>query len=305
MKINACIGCGSDKWHFVSKAGEIIEKRNNLNFIQEAYSIFKCDNCGLYFKDHFLSEAELVRYYNSIDSAVWNPTIPYPTEIIAANFLLKRLTPASKVLDFGCSEGRFLSAFVDKCDCYGFDLDERAILLAAKKGIKILDQEDIDSGAFAFDFILFSDVFEHSLEPTKLVKNLVSLLKNGGHLMIITGNADAQPAKFDLADFWYFRTPQHLCMLGDKYIDFLVKKTNCQLLMKQACSHNNNKSVIKLFSWLQFSLRMILYKNVSLKKRSYHFKLLKKIPFLKKVTKWFTQPYYPYFEDHYFICLKK
>lgn len=305
MKINACIGCGSEKWRFVSKAGEIIEKRNNLNFVQEAYSIFKCDNCGLYFKDHFLSEPELVSYYNSIDSTVWNPTIAYPTEIIAANFLLERVTPSSKVLDFGCSEGRFLSSFVDKCDCYGFDLDERAILLAAEKGIRILNQQDINSGSLDFDFILFSDVFEHSSEPTKLVENLLSLLKNGGHLMIITGNADAKLAKFDLADFWYFRTPQHLCMLGDKYIDFLVKKNDCQLLMKKVCSHYNNKSLIKLISWLQFSLRMILYKNVSIKKQSYQYKLLKKIPFLEKVTKWNTQPYYPYFEDHYFICLKK
>lgn len=305
MKVEVCLSCSSDQYIFMGKSGRIIDIRNDQEFVQEAYSIFKCKNCGLYYKDHILSEEELNRYYNSFDFSLWAPSFPYPTETIASDFLTKESVKTSKVLDYGCSDGRFLSRFVGNFRCYGYDIDERAILLAKEKGITILNKHELNLSKESFDFILLSDVFEHSSRPTNLIEELFLLIKKGGSLIIITGSADAKLAKFDLADYWYFKNLQHLCMLGDEYVIFLKEKLNCQLALKQSCSHYDETLMKKIVKRLIFEMRFFLYKNVSVKKRSFQNNYLKRLPFLKKITKWYTQPFYPYSKDHLVIVLKK
>jgi SAM-dependent methyltransferase len=305
MKVAVCLGCNSAQYNYMGKSEAITDIRNDQEFVQEEYSILKCKNCGLYYKDHILSEEQLNQYYNSFDFSLWTPSFPYPTETIAANFLIKASGKSSRVLDYGCSDGRFLSQFADNFRCYGYDIDERAILLAREKGITILDKYELSLSKDSFDFIVLSDVFEHSSQPTILIEELFLLMKKGGSLIIITGNADAKLAKFDLADYWYFKNLQHLCMLGDEYINFLVKKLNCQLTLKETCSHYDDNLVKKRVRKLFFELRFFLYRNISVKKKSFKNKFLKRIPVLKKITKWYTQPFYPYSKDHLVIVLKK
>ena len=305
MKVEVCLSCSSDQYIFMGKSEGIIDNRNDQEFVQEAYSILKCKNCGLYYKDNILSGEELNEYYNSFDFSLWTPPFPYPTETIASDFLTNESGKTSKVLDYGCSDGRFLSQFVDNFSCYGYDIDERAILLAKAKGITILDKHELHLSKGSFDFILLSDVFEHSSQPTKLIEELFLLMKKDGALIIITGNADAKLAKFDLADYWYFKNLQHLCMLGDEYVDFLVEKLNCQLTLKKACSHYDENLIKKGIKRVIFELRFFLYRNVSVKKHSFQNNYLKRIPILKKITKWYTQPFYPYSKDHLIIVLKK
>ena len=169
----------------------------------------------------------------------------------------------------------------------------------------MLNEKELKKQVGVYDFVLLSDVFEHSIQPTKLIDDLFLLLKANGLLIIATGNADARSAKFDLADYWYFRTIQHLCMLGETYISFLVKRLDSQLYAKVYCSHYNGNVFIKLYKKIIYVLRFIFYKYVSVRKTSFAHKLFKYIPVLNKITRWYTQPYYPYFKDHIVFAIKK
>lgn len=305
MVRNYCPSCNSTKILIRDKGPSFTEIIATKKFIQAAYSICYCTNCGLYYKDEVLSSEELNSYYNNFDSNIWTPVEPYPTEEFIYKVLKSSENLNLRILDFGCSDGRFLAKVIGKFDCYGYEIDERAITEARKRGIKMLNFEEMVSLENKFDFIIFSDVFEHLHDPTKVCLQLFGLLNNGGSFIISTGYADAKSCQVNLADYWYFKTVQHLCMIGDRYIEYFRDLVSGKIVQKTICSHYNGKTINKISKKLMFSLRYFFYANVSQKKNSLQFNVFKQIPFLNKVTKWYTQPFYPYFKDHVVVVFKK
>ncbi len=271
----------------------------NKTFTQEAYSILKCDHCGLYYKDHILDQQTFNEYYNSFDFKAWAPTGNYPTEDIVEKYLSERSN--LKVFDYGCSEGRFLSKFINKHECYGYDIDQRAMAIAGKKGISILSATDISTIKNKFDAVILSDVFEHSIEPTKLIDSLLKMLNEKGVLIITTGYADAPACRYDIAHCWYFRSLQHVCMLGDDYIKHLQESFKIRTLDKIITSHYKVSFQKKIF----YGLRFEAYKFVNDNRNSFMVKLLSVIPGLKKITKWKDLPYYPFSKDHVVLFLQQ
>lgn len=67
MKISSCISCGSGEFTTHGRSEQFIERAGDMEFIQEAYTVLKCEHCGLYYKDNCLDAASFVSYYNSFD----------------------------------------------------------------------------------------------------------------------------------------------------------------------------------------------------------------------------------------------
>lgn len=299
MKVNACIGCGDKRAESFGSSEGFHELIGEKKFSQDPYSILQCSNCGLYYKDHVLDESQLEDYYNSFDFKAWVPTGNYPTEDIVEQYLLS--LSGLKVLDYGCSEGRFISKFTDRHTCYGYDIDQRALELAKDKGVSVLNIAALQQQNNMFDVIVLSDVFEHSMAPTKLVSELLSMLNERGILIISTGNADAWACQYDLPHFWYFRTVQHVCMLGKKYISFIENKFNVKIIKEIHCSHYRSGLSKKIF----YGARFGVYRFVNSNRQSMAVRMVSHIPFLKKVTQWKQLPYYPYSKDHTVVFLQK
>jgi 2-polyprenyl-3-methyl-5-hydroxy-6-metoxy-1,4-benzoquinol methylase len=289
----------------MGSAGEIIEIHNKREFIQKPYSIRKCDSCGLYFKDEILDSNSINEYYNSLDSSVWNPKILCPTESEIEGLIRGHLQPGATILDYGCSQGRFLSKFVGQYDCVGFDIDLRATEVARGKGIRVMEYSVLESNKGSFDLIVLSDVFEHAMKPTDLVTYLFSLLKTGGILCVSTGYADVKIVQYDIADYWYFRTVQHFSMMSEKYVNCLRKELNAELVHFKICSHYDDLLMRKISHAINFTLRFFLYKNVSAKKASLAFKIIRRIPLLSRITRWYTQPHFIFAKDHVVVAMRK
>jgi len=94
-------------------------------------------------------------------------------------------------LDFGCHNGKFLSALKDKKigRLVGVDISEEAVkegrrLFPELEIINIPDETNLpfDDGTFSSATIL--DVLEHVYEQAKLLVELNRVLKNGGRLVI-------------------------------------------------------------------------------------------------------------------------
>jgi len=303
MKVATCPGCDSKQAVMNSKAESFTEIRNNFTFVQDSYNILNCVRCGLYYKDNVLSQQELDLYYNNTDFQLWHPAVPFPTETAMMEILSENLKANQTILDFGCSDGRFLESFVDKAQCFGFDIDTRALEIARGRGLTILSQEELSKREF--DFIVLSDVFEHIARPTAFLKFLFSRLSNKGMLIICTGYADAKSCEFNLADYWYFKTVQHLTMLGERYITYIQNELGASIYAVKRCSHYNENLLKKAAAWINFSVRFFLYRTVTIKKESLLHRTFSKLPILKKINRWYTQPFYPYFKDHIIVCLKK
>lgn len=305
MKVSGCLGCGNLDSIVMGSASEISEVHNKKEFIQRPYSIRKCGSCGLYFKDEILDPDLINEYYNSLDSSVWNPLIPCPTELEMEGLIKGYLQPGATILDYGCSQGRFLSRFVGQYDCVGYDIDLRATEVAKGKGIQVMEHSGLESYKGGFDFIVLSDVFEHAMRPTNLITYLFSLLKRGGILCVSTGYADVKIVQFDIADYWYFRTVQHFSMMSEKYIGSLKKELNAELVHYKICSHYDDLLVPKLIHTIEFKLRYFLYRNVSVRKTSLVYGIMRRIPLLSRITKWYTQPHYLFAQDHVVVAMRR
>lgn len=299
MKVNACIGCGGKQPVSYGSSDGFDEVIGQKKFTQEAYSILKCNHCGLYYKDHVLDETQLNDYYNSFDFKAWEPAGNYPTEDIVEQYLLSKT--GLTLLDYGCSEGRFISKFIGRHACYGFDIDQRALALAEKKGITVLNGTLLRENNTRFDAIVLSDVFEHAMAPTKLVHDLVQMLNENGLLIITTGYADAKACQYDLPHFWYFRTVQHVCMLGEKYIGYLEAHCGLRVVDKKFCSHYHSGFSKRLF----YGLRFGLFRFVNNNRKSWLVRIFSVLPGLKKITQWKVLPYHPFSKDHVVLFLQR
>lgn len=93
-----------------------------------------------------------------------------------------------KILDIGCGTGGFLREVVSLGDAVGLDWDKRALLFCHKRGLKKLILADWDFPPLkneSFDAVVASDFLEHLDDDVRAVKNMYSVLKEGG-IMLLT-----------------------------------------------------------------------------------------------------------------------
>ena len=87
------------------------------------------------------------------------------------SILLNQITPGSKILEFGCANGRMTRylKLAMKCDVYIVEKEQDAYLSAKKYAVDgicgdIMDFSWKDRWS-DFDFIIFADVLEHLFDP--------------------------------------------------------------------------------------------------------------------------------------------
>lgn len=237
MSSTRCPSCGSS----VFAASETHSPAfttivNNRSFVQPAYRVRCCSNCGLYYKTERLVASALAEYYDVVDFRKWEIPGYFPTERAALRFL-RRLPPGSNLLDYGCSTGRLLAGLTSHYHCYGYEINAKAAREASAKGLRMLTAKELGNYFDAFDAVILVDVFEHLVQPVETLNELCGYLKPGGRLVLVTGNADAPACKRNPALFWYFLNVEHLCMLSRRHATFLENKLGLKLELWRALCH--------------------------------------------------------------------
>jgi lipopolysaccharide transport system ATP-binding protein len=235
LSVARCPACGGTD---ITQVGEPASGFDTVfagaHFFQPPYAVGVCSQCGLYFKTVTLTAVALAAYYVALDGAVFDVEADFPTDRVLHQ-RLAGLSAGSRVLDFGCSTGRILKNLTQRLACFGVEPNEPSAALARSRGIDIIAAEHLDEQA-PFDAILLTDVYEHLTEPLPLLQRLASKLAPGGWLGIVTGNADAVSHR-RLAEFWYFRLPGHVIMLGERHLRWLAAQTGLTLEAAIRCSH--------------------------------------------------------------------
>lgn len=227
-------------------------------FVQPAYTILDCAECGLLYKSAVMGEDDLSAYYSNADFLKWEIEGLYPTERVVLG-ILNRLPIQSRILDLGCSSGRLLSHLVTAYRCLGCEMNVAAANRASERGLEMVPPaEFLSNPPRDLDAVVLMDVFEHLTTPTELLSKLVSCLKVGGRLIISTGNGDTPACRRDPSQFWYFNNVEHVCMITRRHAQFLCEKLNLQLESWGQCSHYDTppaecvKQQIKHFAYWQF-----------------------------------------------------
>lgn len=94
---------------------------------------------------------------------------------------------SKRILDIGCSKGNVISMYPDKME--GIDIDEKAIYIANRKGLKVQYADVTKRLPFpdnSFDGIFCSQLIEHLYEPLELLKEVRRILKKDSTAVFIT-----------------------------------------------------------------------------------------------------------------------
>lgn len=236
VPVTSCPAChGTDLEQVGNGASAFTSEIGGRQFFQPAYAVHACATCGLYCKSPILSPDQLDAYYAVLDGGTFEFDGDFPTDRILRR-RLQDLRRGSKVLDFGCSTGRIWKGLTSRLQCFGVEPNAAAAAAARARGIEIIAETTVAGSGQRYDAIVLADVFEHLSDPMPVLRMLADRLAPGGWLAIVTGNADAITHRQRLAEFWYFRIPGHLIMLGERHLAWLSRQLGLAIEVHH-CSH--------------------------------------------------------------------
>lgn len=137
------------------------------------------------------------------------------------DFLIRHLPapPASgsRLLDFGCGNGAFLTVARHLgWEAVGLDPDPRAVEVARSLGLDVRQGTIIDSGLApgSLQQIVMSHVLEHLHDPMDTLKTALNLLAPGGRLWLSQPNPDAIGLRRFGGHWRGLEPPRHLILIG-------------------------------------------------------------------------------------------
>lgn len=152
------------------------------------------------------------------------------------SLLINRITPNSKVLEFGPANGRMTKYLKEELGClvYAVELDEDAAKYASLYTEKMV-VGNIESCNWKeefhdvkFDFIVFADVLEHLYYPEKVLSSLHSFMQKDASILISIPNISHNSIVMGLLNNEFNYTSTGL--LDDTHIRFYTKKTFDKLI---------------------------------------------------------------------------
>lgn len=135
-----------------------------------------------------------------------------------------------KILDIGCGTGDFLfRANQEGWKVFGFEPNEKAKAISKSKNINLID--DLDSfEKHTFDVITMWHVLEHVPDLDKQIKQIKSLLKPNGILIIAVPNFKSYDAQFYKSDWAAYDVPRHLWHFSKTAIKKIFKNYQMELI---------------------------------------------------------------------------
>ena len=125
-------------------------------------------------------------------------------------------------LDYGCGTGGLLRYCEQKHNVEMFGFDQGwAVEQAQAAGLRILQEETLESNLQSFDVITAIEVLEHCLDPIAELQRIRSLLKPGGLFLYTTGNS--QPFEKNILNWPYFVPEIHISLFQPRTMSYALK----------------------------------------------------------------------------------
>ncbi|PIS14953.1 hypothetical protein COT63_02565 [Candidatus Shapirobacteria bacterium CG09_land_8_20_14_0_10_38_17] len=150
--------------------------------------------------------------------------------------LFQKIKEANKIADIGCAHGVLLFLLHTKLEkpkegLYGFDVSKKFIAEAKKnfKNIYYWNFNQKRKWPQKFDVIFALDVIEHLENPQIFLKNIHSLMKNGGFLVLSTPNIHSF-SRFIQGSQWFgFKDKTHKNFYCRASLFFLLKQEGLKI----------------------------------------------------------------------------
>jgi len=146
------------------------------------------------------------------------------------SWIKKNHSKIESILDIGCGTGDFLiRAKEEGWKTFGFEPNKKAQIISNTKKINLI--EDLDSfEKHSFDVITMWHVLEHVPDLDKQIKQIKSLLKPDGLLIIAVPNFKSFDANFYKSDWAAYDVPRHLWHFSSNSIKRIFKNYQMELI---------------------------------------------------------------------------
>ena len=226
-----CAACGK-----VAIALGKLPKRIGTFYLLNPGELFRCYECGLFFRSTYLSEKELEAAYQTLPDNIWENKEPR-TDFGMAIHTLSELFSSGNVLDVGCYCGDLLSMLPDSFRKFGIEPSIKACEKALSRGVEI-----VGSSVFMmrkdlpmFNCIFMLDVIEHMPNPLQVIERLAAQLKPNGILIISTGNTDSFFWRIARLDYYYYYI-EHLTFYNPKWFRWAAKRISMEVISSRRFS---------------------------------------------------------------------
>ena len=206
-------------------------------------SLYKCKTCSLQFRYPQPDKKILDSLYLSGAKDNWQTP---PSERIdwqiAKKWLFQNLNSTDSILDLGCYDGSFLRFLSKFKSFFGIEIQESAARCAEGCGIKILgsDFEGLAKYGLEFDAVTAFDVIEHVSNPLDLLKNMVSVTKESGVVIISTGNTEALSWRLLKSEYWYCGIGEHISFICPEWCNWAADELNLNIIKVIKFTRGNN-----------------------------------------------------------------
>lgn len=210
----------------------------------DQFAAMRCRECGLVYLNPRPVLEEFARIYppdyHAFDFSSEEFGFVYKVRRrLEANRLLKwceNLPENARIIDIGCGDGFHLELLRDfgrkTWTLEGVDAERRAVSVAEKKGLKIhcglLENLGLPPDAYDLAFLIMT--VEHVADPPQLLRDVRSILKPGGRVVIVTDNTDSLDFKLFKNRHWGgYHFPRHWNLFNSKTMRRLAEKTEMEV----------------------------------------------------------------------------
>jgi SAM-dependent methyltransferase len=188
---------------------------------------------------------------------------------------------------------------------YGVEIHPEAALKAKIKGIDIIaeDFETLSKVECSMDVVIACDVIEHTPDPRSFIEALSSKVRNGGYLLITTGNTNAFSWRLMGSHYWYCFIAEHISFINPSWAERVARDLGLQLEKTVFFSHSNEfGSLLRRITEAvaNLLLRFFPYVSVILRRLGFGGINIHKNPDLK-----FSPPSWMTARDHMFLVFRK
>lgn len=236
-KIN-CPVCGADNnrklfpvFHSNSNVLEILGFGEN----DEAVDIVVCKECSHNYMTPVVKGQLMNKYYSILNSEFYHNS---DTPALNHNYreysdyckMIGALKNTGKILEVGCGNGYLLKNLETLgYDCYGVEPSPMAYTYAKEKlGLNVENKFLAESSFYnkKFDVVILIDVVEHIMDMQTFMKEITTVLNDGGIIFIGTGNIDSLNAKIAGPNWGYFLSWEHVSFFNKQSMQYILQKNN-------------------------------------------------------------------------------
>jgi 2-polyprenyl-3-methyl-5-hydroxy-6-metoxy-1,4-benzoquinol methylase len=180
----------------------------------EGIRLMRCGSCSLVFHCEFTEEAELREYYDDYydgENLAFSPITDSRYRDLLLSFESRR--QLNNILDVGCGSGHFLKVAIEMgWKAHGTEIASSAFEQLSRLGIRSFfgNLESANYSDEFFDVVYCSEVIEHLLDPTALLREIARIVRPGGLLYLTTPNFNSLSRRL-LSSKWRVIGKEHIC----------------------------------------------------------------------------------------------